>query len=97
MRTGYLYLYIDACPRPRDLTLTRATRSPRSPRSARSFARAIGVPFTLSFDPFAVIVMTMSVILASFVMADGRSNWFLGLQLLLTYSFVAFVFLFAKE
>lgn len=94
MRTGYLYLYIDACPRPRDLTLTRATRSPRS---ARSFARAIGVPFTLSFDPFAVIVMTMSVILASFVMADGRSNWFLGLQLLLTYSFVAFVFLFAKE
>ncbi len=55
------------------------------------------MPFTLSFDPFAVIVMTMSVILASFVMADGRSNWFLGLQLLLTYSFVAFVFLFAKE
>jgi len=56
---------------------------------------AIGVPFTLSFDPFAVIIMTMSVILAYFVMADGRSNWFLGLQLLGTYVFVSCVFFFA--
>ena len=57
---------------------------------------AIGVPFTLSFDPFAVVIMTMSVILAYFVMADGRSNWFFGLQLLLTYAFVATVFFFAR-
>lgn len=57
---------------------------------------AIGVPFTLSFDPFAVIIMTMSVILAYFVMADGRSNWFFGLQLLLTYAFVSSVFFLAK-
>jgi Ca2+:H+ antiporter len=58
---------------------------------------AIGQPFTLNFDPFAVIVMTLSVILAYFVMADGRSNWFFGLQLLLTYAFVSSVFFLAKE
>ena len=58
---------------------------------------AIGVPFTLSFDPFAVIIMTMSVILAYFVMADGRSNWFLGLQLLGTCVFVSSVFFLAAD
>jgi Ca2+:H+ antiporter len=58
---------------------------------------AMGQPFTLNFDPFAVIIMTLSVILAYFVMADGRSNWFLGLQLLLTYAFISTVFFLAHD
>eukprot|EP00889_Picochlorum_renovo_P000971 jgi/Picre1/28001/NNA_000962.t1 len=46
----------------------------------------IGRPFTLNFDPFAVTILTLSVVLAYFVTSDGKSNWLLGLQLILTYT-----------
>ena len=35
----------------------------------------IGKPFTLNFDPFATIMLTLSVIHAYFVSSDGNSNW----------------------
>ncbi|WPT13173.1 hypothetical protein PSENEW3_00001017 [Picochlorum sp. SENEW3] len=53
----------------------------------------IGRPFTLNFDPFAVTILTLSVVLAYFVTSDGKSNWLLGLQLILTYTLISFVYL----
>lgn len=41
---------------------------------------AIGKELTLAFDPFAVIILTLSVVLSYFVTSDGYSNWLLGLQ-----------------
>ena len=35
----------------------------------------IGKPFTLNFDPFVTIMLTLSVIHAYFVSSDGNSNW----------------------
>jgi Ca2+:H+ antiporter len=40
----------------------------------------IGHPFTLDFDPFAIIILTLSVIHAYFVSSDGMSNWMMGVQ-----------------
>lgn len=57
----------------------------------------MGKPFTLDFDSFAVLMLTVSVILAYFVSSDGSSNWLLGLQLVGTYCLIAFVFLLEKE
>lgn len=54
---------------------------------------AIGKPLTLNFDPFAVIILTLSVMLTYFVTSDGKSNWLLGLQLLLTYVLISCVYL----
>lgn len=56
----------------------------------------MGKHFTLDFDPFSVLMLTVSVILAYFVSSDGSSNWLLGLQLIGTYCLIAFVFLLSK-
>lgn len=58
---------------------------------------AMGKDFTLDFDPFAVLMLTVSVILAYFVSSDGSSNWMLGLQLMLTYALIGLVFLLETE
>ncbi|KDD76674.1 hypothetical protein H632_c142p3, partial [Helicosporidium sp. ATCC 50920] len=58
---------------------------------------AMGQPFTLEFDLFAVIMLTVSVVLAYFVSSDGQSNWLLGLQLVCTYLLIAIVFLLEHE
>lgn len=58
---------------------------------------AMGRDFTLDFDAFAVLMLTVSVILAYFVSSDGSSNWLLGLQLVATYCLIGFVFLLEKE
>lgn len=42
-------------------------------------------PFSLEFDLFSVIMLTLSVILASFVTYDGESNYLLGVQLVTVY------------
>lgn len=57
----------------------------------------IGSNLTLAFDPFAVLMMTLSVILSYFVTSDGYSNWLLGLQLILTYIIIGSVFFFEQE
>ena len=36
---------------------------------------AIGKPFLLDFEPFAALVLTLSVIHTYFVSSDGNSNW----------------------
>ncbi|EFN54061.1 hypothetical protein CHLNCDRAFT_36262 [Chlorella variabilis] len=58
---------------------------------------AMGRDFTLDFDAFAVLMLTVSVILAYFVSSDGSSNWLLGLQLVATYCLIGFVFLLERE
>jgi Ca2+:H+ antiporter len=58
---------------------------------------AMGKELTLDFDPFAVLMLTVSVILAYFVSSDGSSNWLLGLQLVLTYVLIGLVYLLEKE
>ncbi|KAI3431863.1 hypothetical protein D9Q98_010614 [Chlorella vulgaris] len=58
---------------------------------------AMGSNFTLDFDVFAVLMLTVSIILAYFVCSDGASNWLLGVQLVATYCLIGFVFLLEKE
>ena len=50
---------------------------------------AANKPLSLAWDPFLVLVLTLSVIHAQFVSSDGRSNWMMGLQLIGTYVLVA--------
>jgi Ca2+:H+ antiporter len=57
----------------------------------------MGRDFTLNFDPFAVLMLTVSVIMAYFVSSDGHSNWLLGVQLISTYVLIGFVFMLERE
>ena len=50
-------------------------------------------PFSLEFDLFAVIMLTLSVILASFVTYDGESNYLLGVQLITVYLLLCIAYL----
>eukprot|EP00873_Tetraselmis_striata_P045805 jgi/Tetstr1/466069/TSEL_010656.t1 len=54
---------------------------------------AMDKPFTLEFDLFAVIMLTLSVILASFVTYDGASNYLLGVQLICVYLLLTVAYL----
>lgn len=57
----------------------------------------MGKELTLDLDPFAVLMVTVSVILAYFVSSDGSSNWILGLQLIMTYALIGAVYLLENE
>eukprot|EP00775_Hariotina_reticulata_P012174 gene12173-12311_t len=54
---------------------------------------AIGRPFSLDFDPFAVLVLMLSVIHANFVTSDARSHWLSGVVLVAAYVVIAVVYL----
>ncbi|CAL8470121.1 g9663 [Coccomyxa elongata] len=58
---------------------------------------AIGRPFLLDFEPFAALVLTLSVIHTYFVSADGNSNWLMGVQLISTYILIALLYLFMRD
>ena len=49
---------------------------------------ATGHHFYLNFEPFAVLVLTLSVVHAYFVSSDGQSHWLLGVLLVATYVLV---------
>lgn len=55
---------------------------------------AMGLNFSLSFDPFAVIILTASVVLVNVVTADAVSHWLMGVFLIATYVMIAIAFLF---
>ncbi|KAK9809251.1 hypothetical protein WJX72_012117 [[Myrmecia] bisecta] len=57
----------------------------------------MGTDFTLDFDPFCVLMLTMAVIIAYFVSSDGSSNWLAGVQLTVTYFLIATLFLFRGD
>jgi Ca2+:H+ antiporter len=52
-----------------------------------------GQEMTLFFNPFEVVVLALSVLIAGQVSADGESNWLEGAQLLVVYAIVAMAFL----
>jgi Ca2+:H+ antiporter len=52
-----------------------------------------GKEMTLFFDPFEVVVLALSVLIAGQVAADGESNWLEGAQLLVVYAIVGMAFL----
>ena len=54
-------------------------------------------PFTLDFDAFITLILTLSVIHAYFNSADGNSNWLAGVQLCTTYLLIALLYLFIKD
>jgi len=57
----------------------------------------MGKEFSLDLDPFAVVMLSVSVILTYFVTSDGSSNWLLGLQLVMTYVLIGSVFFLENE
>jgi Ca2+:H+ antiporter len=56
------------------------------------YSFAIGRPITLLFNAFEITAITLSVLAASMVVADGESNWVEGLQLLSVYLILALAF-----
>lgn len=52
-----------------------------------------GSEMTLFFNPFEVVVLALSVLIAGQVAVDGESNWLEGAQLLVVYAIVAMAFL----
>ncbi|BDA44139.1 Ca(2+)/H(+) antiporter [Coccomyxa sp. Obi] len=58
---------------------------------------AIGRPFLLDIEPFAALVLTLSVIHTYFVSSDGNSNWLMGVQLISTYILIALLYLFMRD
>jgi Ca2+:H+ antiporter len=55
--------------------------------------RSMDKPFTFEFDLFAVIMLTLSVILASVVIYDGSSSYLLGVQLICVYLLLTVAYL----
>lgn len=53
---------------------------------------ATGNHFSLALDPLSVIILTLSVIHATFVSSDGNSNWLLGVQLIGTYILIGILY-----
>ena len=54
-------------------------------------------PFSLDFDAFITLILTLSVIHAYFVSSDGTSNWLAGVQLCTTYVLIALLYLFISD
>ncbi len=58
------------------------------------FGLAVGNPLTLVFTPLEVVAVGLSVLIASYIALDGKSNWVEGLQLVSVYAIIAIAFLF---
>lgn len=54
----------------------------------------IGQPMTLTFNPFEVVAVAVTVIVANLISLDGRSDWLEGVLLLATYVILAAAFYF---
>jgi Ca2+:H+ antiporter len=55
---------------------------------------AFAQPMNLIFNLFELVAMVLSVVIVNFIVADGESNWFEGLQLLAGYIIMAIAFFF---
>ena len=53
-----------------------------------------GIKMDLSFHPFEVVVLHLSVLLVAELLRGGTATWFQGSLLLATYSLLAFGFLY---
>jgi Ca2+:H+ antiporter len=54
----------------------------------------IGQPMDLNFNPFELVAVSVSVLVANSVSSDGKSNWLEGTLLLATYAVLGFAFFF---
>lgn len=54
----------------------------------------IGQPMDLNFNPFELVAVVVSVLIANSISSDGRSNWLEGTLLLATYVVLGFAFYF---
>ncbi|MHC5832522.1 MAG: calcium/proton exchanger, partial [Nostoc sp.] len=53
-----------------------------------------GQPMDLDFQPFELVAVVVSVLIANTISSDGRSNWLEGTLLLATYTVLGFAFYF---
>ncbi|MGH2446141.1 MAG: calcium/proton exchanger [Candidatus Limnocylindria bacterium] len=58
------------------------------------FGLIVGNPLTLVFTPLEVVAVGLSVLIASYIAIDGKSNWVEGLQLVSVYLIMAIAFFF---
>lgn len=56
--------------------------------------KIIGQPMDLDFNPFELVAVAASVLIANSISSDGKSNWLEGTLLLATYAVLAFAFYF---
>jgi Ca2+:H+ antiporter len=54
----------------------------------------IGQPMDLNFNPFELVAVAVSVLIANSISSDGNSNWLEGVLLLATYAVIALAFYF---
>lgn len=54
----------------------------------------IGQPMDLDFNPFELVAVAVSVLIANSISSDGRSNWLEGSLLLATYAVIGLAFFF---
>jgi Ca2+:H+ antiporter len=54
----------------------------------------LGQPMNLDFNPFELVAVTVSVLIANSISSDGQSNWLEGLLLLATYVVLSLAFYF---
>jgi Ca2+:H+ antiporter len=54
----------------------------------------LGQPMDLNFNPFELVAVAVSVLIANSISSDGNSNWLEGILLLATYAIVALAFYF---
>ncbi len=54
----------------------------------------IGQPMDLNFNPFELVAVAVSVLIANSISSDGNSNWLEGILLLATYAVVGLAFYF---
>ncbi|MGB3760631.1 MAG: calcium/proton exchanger [Rivularia sp. (in: cyanobacteria)] len=56
--------------------------------------KIIGQPMDLDFNPFELVAVAASVLIANSISSDGKSNWLEGTLLLATYAVLGFAFFF---
>jgi Ca2+:H+ antiporter len=54
----------------------------------------LGQPMDLNFNPFELVAVAVSVLIANSISSDGKSNWLEGTLLLATYTVLALAFFF---
>jgi Ca2+:H+ antiporter len=52
----------------------------------------LGQPMNLIFNTAELVAMVLAVLIVSFIVQDGESNWLEGLQLLAAYVIMAIAF-----
>lgn len=52
----------------------------------------LGQPMDLNFNPFELVAVAVSVLIANSISSDGKSNWLEGVLLLAAYTVLGFAF-----